>query len=345
MPLHVEHTSERVGLVMMIFLGECIAAILLQPLAKTAAQYVGIALSAIIVWSLHLLYYHTHPEPDDHALRIKVWRGISWNYLHWLLGMGFLLTGAGLKIVLQAYVPVKYGGTDGMLAEGAWILCICYAASLHIMTLIRSAHYMKFDLDNEKNVYNIGAKLGINHLFITWWSVAYLWPIPSESLRPLHARKLPPVSSVAGACDAVCASCLITLCHCVDTRRTCLCFPAWTGRKVHAAVLIIAIVCSGMCAVLTLFCCLHNAVYFVPFGRETLGATGTLVVLAVHGLLLNFIETAITHTVESNPGWQELQRRAEEEHEAKRKSMSGRHSLDNKTAHMIEGEPQDPDAV
>ncbi len=188
MPLHVEHTSERLGLVMMIFLGECIAAILMQPLAKTAAQYVGVALAAIIVWSLHLLYYHTNPEPDDHALRIKAWRGISWNYLHWLLGMGFLLTGAGLKIVLRAYVPAKYGGTDGMLAEGAWILCVCYAASLHIMTLIRSTHYMKFDLDNEKNVYNIGAKLGINHLFITWWSVGYLWPIPSESPSPLHAR-------------------------------------------------------------------------------------------------------------------------------------------------------------
>jgi hypothetical protein len=108
---------------------------------------------------------------------------------------------------------------------------------------------------------------------------------------------------------------------------------------------------SMLCIVLTFFCCPHNAVYFVPFGRETLGATGTLVILAVHGVLLNFMETAITHTVESNPGWQEMQRRAEEEHEAKRckssksSSMSNRHSLDSKTAHLIEGQTQDPDAV
>jgi hypothetical protein len=44
----------------------------------------------------------------------------------------------------------------------------------------------------------------------------------------------------------------------------------------------------------------------VPFGREQLGVTGILACLACHGLVLNLLETWITHTVERHPRWQEF---------------------------------------
>jgi hypothetical protein len=136
-PLHVEHTAERVGLVMMIFLGESVGVVLLQAVAQRPEQYVGahgrlgglrgpppasgstglppgrallhgegclgdggpagpqlqvkgrpdrrkllpqvgLGLGAIVVWGLHLLYYHTSPEAGG-LLLAAAWlpRGVA----------------------------------------------------------------------------------------------------------------------------------------------------------------------------------------------------------------------------------------------------------------------------
>ena len=40
-PLHVEHVAERMGLIMMITLGECVGVVLLQAVTYNATQYVG----------------------------------------------------------------------------------------------------------------------------------------------------------------------------------------------------------------------------------------------------------------------------------------------------------------
>jgi hypothetical protein len=40
-PLHVEHVAERIGLIMMVTLGECVGVVLLQAVTYKATQYVG----------------------------------------------------------------------------------------------------------------------------------------------------------------------------------------------------------------------------------------------------------------------------------------------------------------
>ncbi len=51
-------------------------------------------------------------------------------------------------------------------------------------------------------------------------------------------------------------------------------------------------------------CCLPAA-YLLPLWHQQLGATGLLACLALHGLLLNGCETAISHSMEVHPGWRE----------------------------------------
>eukprot|EP00877_Chromochloris_zofingiensis_P011986 jgi/Chrzof1/7040/Cz02g08160.t1 len=152
-PIHVEHTAERLGLIMMIFLGESIVGFGIHPLANNAYQYAGIALSTVCIWSLHLMYYHANPEQHDHALRQTLLRGTLCIYGHWLLGAALLVTGVGLRLVLNSYPGHSDGQhvkehssianwTDGTVESNvAWILCGGYGASLHVLGLIRAAHY------------------------------------------------------------------------------------------------------------------------------------------------------------------------------------------------------------
>ena len=89
-----------------------------------------------------------------------------------------LQVGAGLKICLKAYLPVSEGGTKYVKPQGAWMLCICYAASLHIMALIRACHYIRPEQQDDRNVLKLGERLGISHLLIKWWALVFLWPVP-----------------------------------------------------------------------------------------------------------------------------------------------------------------------
>lgn len=61
-PLHVGHTAERMGLIMMVFLGECVGGVGLQPLARSGAgsagstqQYTALVLAVVVIWNLHLV--------------------------------------------------------------------------------------------------------------------------------------------------------------------------------------------------------------------------------------------------------------------------------------------------
>jgi hypothetical protein len=86
--------------------------------------------------------------------------------------------GAGLKICFKAYLPLDQGGTKYVKPQGAWILCVCYAASQQIMGLIRAVHYIRVGEQGDKDVLKLGERLGIRHLFITWWILIFLWPVP-----------------------------------------------------------------------------------------------------------------------------------------------------------------------
>lgn len=100
LPVHVEHMSERLGQLIMLHLGEAVIGFASSPLENTVPQFVAVALAAVLVWCLHLCYYHIMPDQHDHAYRQSRVRGLLFFYCHWPLAVAFLLTGAGLRLLL-----------------------------------------------------------------------------------------------------------------------------------------------------------------------------------------------------------------------------------------------------
>lgn len=100
LPLHVEHMSERLGQLIMLHLGEAVIGFASSPLENTVPQFVAVALAAVLVWCLHLCYYHIEPDQHDHAYRQSRVRGLLFFYCHWPLAVSFLLTGTGLRLML-----------------------------------------------------------------------------------------------------------------------------------------------------------------------------------------------------------------------------------------------------
>lgn len=99
-PLHVEHMSERLGQLIMLHLGEAVIGFASSPLQNTIPQFTAVALAAVLVWCLHLYYYHIEPDQADHAYRQSRVRGLLFFYCHWPLAISFLLTGTGLRLML-----------------------------------------------------------------------------------------------------------------------------------------------------------------------------------------------------------------------------------------------------
>eukprot|EP00879_Flechtneria_rotunda_P011350 GHRR01011855.1.p1 GENE.GHRR01011855.1~~GHRR01011855.1.p1 ORF type:complete len:380 (+),score=62.77 GHRR01011855.1:1448-2587(+) len=212
-PIHVEHFSERLGQLIMLHLGEAIIGFAMSPLAPTVQQFVAVAIAAVLVWSLHLCYYHIEPDQRDHAFGQSRFRGLLFFYSHWPLAVAFLLMGSSLRLLLGTYSGQPnhhaivertneiFGGiaTAGQLSmaaehdavaapfEESLMLCVAYAASLHLMALIRAAHY--FSLDPSHSIVKFQQRQGVMHWWNAWWGVLWLWPIPIYFI-PLGIRRI-----------------------------------------------------------------------------------------------------------------------------------------------------------
>lgn len=56
------------------------------------------------------------------------------------------------------------------------MLCTAYAASLHLLALIRAAHYFSFQKDHSA-VRSVEAA-GVKGWWMAWWAGLLLWPLP-----------------------------------------------------------------------------------------------------------------------------------------------------------------------
>lgn len=56
------------------------------------------------------------------------------------------------------------------------MLCVSYAASLHLLALTRAAHYFSFD--EEHRAVRSVARAGVKGWWLCWWAMVWLWPCP-----------------------------------------------------------------------------------------------------------------------------------------------------------------------
>mmetsp|Transcript_15066 Transcript_15066/g.24800 ORF Transcript_15066/g.24800 Transcript_15066/m.24800 type:complete len:522 (+) Transcript_15066:154-1719(+) len=250
LPLHVEHTGERYGLLMMIFLGESILNLGKTIKPYSAWQhYMAIAFGVAIIYNLYLAYYHVDPDQHDHALRKNRYRGLIWNYAHVLLAVCFLMIGAGLGLHLSTYTSAGHEASAGThaithavihaaeedppLEDGefidipysdtypasyAWILCIGYSFGLHVTWVIRATHFLFI---GQKNPLH---GTGLEFLQNLWWVSVFVW-----------------------AC----------------------------------------------------------VTYFLPLIKDQVGVLGVLGLLMAHSVILNLVETSITHRIFLSPHFKE----------------------------------------
>lgn len=104
-PVNAQHMNERLGQLVMLHLGEAVIGFAASPLESTRAQFVGVALAATLVWSLHLCYFHVEPDRQAHGMDLHAYRqnrarGLLFFYCHWLLVVALLLTGSSLRLLL-----------------------------------------------------------------------------------------------------------------------------------------------------------------------------------------------------------------------------------------------------
>jgi len=67
------------------------------------------------------------------------------------------------------------------------MLCVSYAASLHLLALTRAAHY--FSLSTEHHTVRSVERAGVKGWWLGWWTMVLLWPVPVYFL-PLLVRSL-----------------------------------------------------------------------------------------------------------------------------------------------------------
>lgn len=148
MPIHVDHYTERLGLVILIVLGESVDGIAVHPKEMTVAVYSTVFFGFLVVFALKLLYFDTmHPEEEDHImnsvgschvhvvtkddtikkskrnkggerkeyLMAPTWQCSLWITLHQFLAMTLSVTGDCLALISNE--EVKSSSAAAIIAE------------------------------------------------------------------------------------------------------------------------------------------------------------------------------------------------------------------------------------
>lgn len=111
MAVNIEHITERLGLLVVIVLGEIVFAFLFDHPSASYADDIGLVLASFLTTSnLFYLYFRSETEPKyQHAIRRNVVTGFMWNMMHFPLSLMLSTTGACLSGILKSEIP-KYPG-------------------------------------------------------------------------------------------------------------------------------------------------------------------------------------------------------------------------------------------
>eukprot|EP00039_Didymoeca_costata_P006084 m.87337 g.87337 ORF g.87337 m.87337 type:complete len:631 (+) comp13103_c0_seq1:304-2196(+) len=135
LPIDITYNSERMGLQIMILLGESLISLTSADLQRTSEYYGFVVLSVLYVIGLQSLYYDAQPEePHLHALRRRATSASFWIYLHYLINCSLLMVAVGLKVLLA---HVDYS----LFLNELWLLVIgnsVYALSVVCLRMLHN---------------------------------------------------------------------------------------------------------------------------------------------------------------------------------------------------------------
>jgi len=134
LPVHVEHVSERLALVLMLTLGEGVISLVLPPV-RDPVPHAVVALAALsLLWLMREAYYSGQPfMARHHALRRKRSAGRTFVHAHVLVCGGALAAGVALKSELSHLGQPLEPAESWLLAGGLMLF-------LASTSLIRVSH-------------------------------------------------------------------------------------------------------------------------------------------------------------------------------------------------------------
>jgi len=136
LPMHIEHFSERLGGLVIIFLGECIDVIAKSPASASVSLYFYVFGCFFIIYTLKLLYFDVNiVEVHHHALRVRWWRGLIFVLSHPFLGLFIVLAGDASAAVVYEKAGQKEEN-DKLTAEQWFNRVVFYTGLAVIMCAI-----------------------------------------------------------------------------------------------------------------------------------------------------------------------------------------------------------------
>lgn len=175
LPFHLEHINERIGLLIIIFLGDNVDNVT-SSFSQTYSCFFTVLASFVLIVCLKTLFFDVDDDDiDNHAIRRSVGSAITWWNSVSMLCLGVSLFGNGLSLVC-AHVA---GKNKGPAEDRQFIVCYGLALALFAMTIQALSHKRE------------------------WHDAAKLETVPKLPLL-MHLFKVQQVSHLA-ASAAICA--------------------------------------------------------------------------------------------------------------------------------------------
>jgi len=155
-PINIEHSKDRLGVLCLVMMGETIISITMEyreymekdVLTEDVeeAYYTLLALAFLLVFMFTLLYFHMQPPPATHAFRRSGILGLATLVLHKLMGCSLLAVGVAIKVAVSAVVA-----KEQLTPFASRLLGIAVGSSMFNLLAMRLCHYggrPKLDVSN-----------------------------------------------------------------------------------------------------------------------------------------------------------------------------------------------------
>ena len=143
-PIHLEHFTERLGLFIIIGLGEVVDDITSKDTEEFCLDmYIVVTSAFVILFALKTLYFDSDPSHiDDHAMRRHRFTGLGFMWMHLPLMLSVAWLGSGLNLmsaVSRECGELHDGEVEVEEADNVAVAhrrhYVCYSLALHLIVL------------------------------------------------------------------------------------------------------------------------------------------------------------------------------------------------------------------
>eukprot|EP00527_Entomoneis_sp_CCMP2396_P005541 CAMPEP_0198144874 /NCGR_PEP_ID=MMETSP1443-20131203/19115_1 /TAXON_ID=186043 /ORGANISM="Entomoneis sp., Strain CCMP2396" /LENGTH=440 /DNA_ID=CAMNT_0043808357 /DNA_START=44 /DNA_END=1366 /DNA_ORIENTATION=+ len=164
-PINIEHTKDRLGILLLVMLGETVISTTIEYRRLTEAEeiheyrgyYWVLFWALVLVFFYTLLFFAMSPPPAFHALRRGKMHGSALMFFHKCMCGSVLAVGAAVKLTIEAVIV---GEELGDFAVGLWSVSV--GCSLIFLFGMRLLHYLGVVPSGSEPPHVI-------RLMHTWW--------------------------------------------------------------------------------------------------------------------------------------------------------------------------------